>query len=84
MSGSLIIIELTKIYKFHLWKFVQFHRGVLDGVFPISHAIIRNMFTKFRPKTRYQTVGLIGQQMIGKQKQLIGSLIVDRAFQWSN
>ena len=52
LSGSLIILELLKIYKSLLWKFVHLHRGVLGRVFPISHATIRNLVTKFRPKTR--------------------------------
>ena len=33
LSGSLIIIELTKIYRFFLWKFVHFKKNVQEGVF---------------------------------------------------
>ena len=33
LRGSLIIKELTKIYKFVLWKFVHFEKSVLEGVF---------------------------------------------------
>ena len=36
LSGSLTNIGLTKIQSFLLWKFVHFHAGVLEGVFPIS------------------------------------------------
>ena len=33
LSGSLIIIELTKIDRFFLWKFVHLEKSVLDGFF---------------------------------------------------
>ena len=33
LSGSLIIIELQKIYRFFLCKFVHFKKSVLEGVF---------------------------------------------------
>ena len=33
LSGSLIIIELTKIYRFSHWKFVHFEKNVLDAFF---------------------------------------------------
>ena len=33
LSGSLIIIELTKIYRFFHWKFVHFEKRVLEGAF---------------------------------------------------
>ena len=33
LSSSLIIIELTKIYRFFLSKFVHFEKIVLEGVF---------------------------------------------------
>ena len=32
LSAFLIIIQFTKFYSFLLWKFVHFHRGVLEGV----------------------------------------------------
>ena len=60
MRGWLIIIELTKM--FILWTLLfQLLRGVLEGVFLMSHAVIRNLVTKFWPKTRYQAVGLMKQ-----------------------
>ena len=33
LSGSLIIIELTKIYRFLLWKFVHLEKRFLEEVF---------------------------------------------------
>ena len=33
LSGSLIIIELTKIYRFFLWKFAHLKKIVLEWVF---------------------------------------------------
>ena len=33
LNGSLIIIELTKIYRFFLWKIAHFEKSVLEGVF---------------------------------------------------
>ena len=33
LSGSLIIIELTKIYGFALWTLVHFEKSVLEEVF---------------------------------------------------
>ena len=72
LEGSLIIIGLMKIYRFFLWKFVHFEKSVLDGIFahitrnahyhlmPLWSVIItRTLIIKFRPKTRYQTVGLM-------------------------
>ena len=59
LSGSLIIIELAKTYSFLLWKSVHFQRGALEGVFPISHTIIRKLIIKFRPRSRYQTAGFM-------------------------
>ena len=32
LSAFLIIIQFTKFYSFFFWKFVHFHRGVLEGV----------------------------------------------------
>ena len=34
-SAFLIITQFTKFYSFLLWKFVHFHRGVLQGVLHI-------------------------------------------------
>ena len=35
LSAFLIIKQFTKIYSFLLWKFVHFHRGVLEGILHI-------------------------------------------------
>ena len=32
LSGSLTVIELTKIYRFFHWKFAHFEKSVLEGV----------------------------------------------------
>ena len=32
LTAFFIIIQFTKIYSFLLWEFVNFHRGVLEGV----------------------------------------------------
>ena len=37
LSAFLIIIHFTKFYGFLLWKFVHFHRDVLEGV---SHMLL--------------------------------------------
>ena len=40
LSGFPIIIELTKIYRFFLWKFVYFEKSVLKDSLRISHATL--------------------------------------------
>ena len=72
LEGSFIIIGLTKNYRFFLWKFVHFEKGFLDGFFahitrnthyhqmPLWQDVItRILVIKFRPKTRYQIIGLM-------------------------
>ena len=41
LSAFLIIIQFAKLYSFLLWKFVQLHRGVLEGVL---HMVLWELF----------------------------------------
>ena len=72
LSGFLIIIALTKIYRFFLWKFIHFGKSVPEGVFaqikrnaqyhymPLWSVIFtRTLVIKCRSKTRNQTFGLM-------------------------
>ena len=81
LSGSLIIIELTKIYRLFHWKFLHFEKRVLEGVF--AHITLDALVISYHHQntghkitTEEETSNRTIAEIVGLQEQLEGSLII--------